>query len=252
MPARPDSPQVLVYDEDDDLRDALEDFLGEYGYRVLTARAGREAASLLERHDVHAVLVGIRVHLPEVWKEVADLREAAQPAPVGMLTGWRLPPEDAAASRASFILEKPFDGQDLLARLSEWIPSSAPKEVTRLVNAYFEALGNRRWDSLAELCTQDVRYHLPGNDPRFSRTVNGRAAFRDFSEETFRDFKEARFEVRALLPLPNGAVARYQGSWAAPTGERQELPGSVVFRVREGRISEIGIRLEYEKLGRVS
>ena len=126
---------------------------------------------------------------------------------------------------------------------------SAPQR--RVLEQYFVALEQSEWAGLGALCTDDVEYHLPGDDPMLSRTVSGRGAFVAFAEETFRVFREPRFELQELISLPTGALARYQASWDAG-GQRASAPGAVVFELRGEAIARIGIRVDVQAIGRVA
>ncbi|MER2115411.1 MAG: response regulator, partial [Solibacillus isronensis] len=46
---------VLVTDDDQDIRDGIEIYLKNEGYRVLKAADGLEAIELLEQNEVHCI-----------------------------------------------------------------------------------------------------------------------------------------------------------------------------------------------------
>jgi CheY-like chemotaxis protein len=52
-------PRVLVVDDDDNVRDVLEDFLAVLGYASLAAATGVEALAVLQRQSPDAVLLDI-------------------------------------------------------------------------------------------------------------------------------------------------------------------------------------------------
>lgn len=116
------------------------------------------------------------------------------------------------------------------------------------MRSYFRALETGDWERLAELCAEDVCYHLPGEDPRFARAVRWRSVFLRFAQDTFAQFPQPRFEVGPLIRSAGGVVARYQGSWRQPGGERATLDGMVRFQLREGRIQQIGVRIDLKAL----
>lgn len=141
----------------------------------------------------------------------------------------------------AFLLRKPFDAESLFAAVGQHtLGASLNADYADIIRAYFKALTESDWDRLASLCTEDVQYHLPGDDPQFSRTIRGR--------QQFRDFPGAVFSIESLIPLPNAVVARYRGAWMAKPDERVEVPGSVIFHFREDAISQIGVRLEVKQL----
>ena len=82
--------QVLVAEDDDHMRDALQELLSEAGYRVITAEDGLEALDWLSRVTVDLVIVDILMPGlggPELIKR---LRESSQHAsiPIMVLSGY--------------------------------------------------------------------------------------------------------------------------------------------------------------------
>lgn len=248
------APRLLLADDDLDVREAMVDLLREEGFEVVEAASFDEATAQLERTDFQGVLSDFRMAgREEPWKALEQMVALAAPAPVGLLTAWPMKEEEARERGIAFLLTKPFDTETLFARVAEHVKTGPPDpERERRVHEYFDALSTRDWDRLASLCTEDVAYHLPGEDRRFSKTVKGRAEFREFSEATFREFPHARFEVDQVLALPGSMVARYSGDWVPAGGERQILSGSVLFHFRGELIAEIGVRLNLEQLTVVS
>jgi ketosteroid isomerase-like protein len=119
------------------------------------------------------------------------------------------------------------------------------------ITKYFRALSEGNFEGLREVCSSEVRYLLPGDVHALSTEILGLEAFVAHAREIFGRFVAAAFEVEAVLPLPGGAVARYQGSWGEG-GQRQSLPGAVVFHFDGERISQVGVRLNLSALGRVA
>ena len=244
------APRVLIAEDEFDIREGMVDLLREQGFATVEATTFDEALAELQKADFQGVLSDFRMAGSEdPWDALRRMVELAAPAPVGLLTAWPMREEEARRHGIAFLLPKPFDISTFCERVSEHVKIGAPDaEKERRIRQYFEALSEREWDRLAALCTEDVVYHLPGNDPRFSNTIVGRDRFRDFSAETFNDFPGARFEVVQVLAFPsNSMVARYSGSWVSG-GERQSLAGSVVFRFRGEAISQIGVRIPLEQL----
>ncbi len=251
-------PQILIVDDDVGYSDAVAEVLRtEGGYETAQVPGLFEAQEYLSAHDVALVLLDhslVRgLHHP--WDAVADLQALAAPAAVGLSSGWAVPEVEVLARGLAFLLAKPFDLERLLGVVATHAQLRAPSEAEQaVVVAYFAALQEKDWPALGALCTDEVRYHLPGTSKPFCTSVDGRAAFEAFSAETFRQFPEATFAVRAMHCLPSGGVvARYEASWQLPSGERAYLPGSVIFRLADAasprpRIRELGIRLQVREL----
>lgn len=248
---QPFVPRLLIADDEFDIREAMAELLRDQGFEITAAATFDEAVAALEKTHFQGVLSDFRMAgSEEPWEALKRIRELAAPAPVGLLTAWPVTEEDARAHGIAFLLPKPFDVSTFYARIAEHVRIAPPEaEKERRIREYFAALSEREWDRLAALCAEDVVYHVPGSDPRFSTRIDGRARFREFSAETFKDFPEARFKVERVGAFPNGSVvARYSGSWRSPDGKRQSLDGSILFGFRGESISEIGVRLPLEQL----
>ena len=246
-----DAHRVLLVDDDADNREVLGELLELAGFQVLSARSAQQAIDQLHQHDVQLVLTDYQLTPGgNPLSELQRLRAAAAPAPLGIVTGWRLDAGDMQRVGASFVVEKPYSGDELLGLVGSRLNGlTVAPESQELVRRYFQALSRRDWDGFVSLCTEDVVYHLPGADKQFSTTVIGRSALRGFTEKTFQSYPEARFVVTSIVGVPNGAVGRYEVTWS---GLGKPLTGAVVFQFRDGLIKEIGVRVRVKELAAAS
>ncbi|MCR4896324.1 MAG: response regulator transcription factor [Lachnospiraceae bacterium] len=109
---------VLVCDDEKDIAHAIELFLQSEGYRVLTAGNGKEALEVLDREEVHLVLLDIMMPVMDGVTTLARIREQSN-IPVIMLT--------AKSEETDIILglnlgaddyvTKPFNPVELMARV---------------------------------------------------------------------------------------------------------------------------------------
>lgn len=241
-------PRLLIIEDDEDSLEMLGMLLDTSGFEVVSAARTALARNELGRGAFDLVLADFMVGTadPAVsWGVVDDLVRLARPAPVALLTAWPIADADRAAHEVAFVLAKPCRGDELCDRLSRALelPPLAPAQEAAL-RAYFRHLERGDYDAVVAGCTEDVVYHLPSSDPRFGRTVTGRRALRDFSAQTFAQFRAPRFALHHLRPLPAGALVRYTGSWDLPSGDRAEMPGSVLFVLDGAQIAQIGVRLD--------
>ena len=116
--------QVLIAEDDDHMRDALQEMLSEAGYRVITAEDGLEALDWLSRVTVDLIIVDILMPGlggPELIKR---LRETSQLAtiPIMVLSGYA----DLARYRdlpVDSIQLKPFNLSEFLEKVQQLIES---------------------------------------------------------------------------------------------------------------------------------
>ncbi len=244
-------PRVLVIDDDPDIRDALRLLLEDAGYAVAVAASRADAFAQIDTAAFQCILTDAFTRTPAgALDSIRPLVERAQPTPVGLLTGWRLPQEDIERVGVAFVATKPFDLDHLLASVAAAIATPLTPEQQRqaaVVHAYFAALTARDWDALIALCTDGVTYVLPG-ESLFSATVTGKAAFRAYTEETYRHFPAARFREITVYAAPAALAVRFQGTWRASDGSEPQLTGAVQFQFAGERIHQIGVQLNDERL----
>lgn len=245
-------PRVLVIDDDPDLLSATAELVGSEGFLVHAAPTLTEGIAALIREDFAVVLAdAIAPTAQDTWHGVRLVLAAAHRTPVGLISGHRIAHEDAQKLGVAFHLQKPYEPAELFAALGAHATTAEPTAAERAaIAAYFDALTRKDWTALGEVCAEDVRYHLPGEDPTYSRTVMGREAFVRFSEETFSRFADARFTLEALFRLPFALVSRFKSAWTAADGAPAGIEGAVLFRLENGRIHEIGVRLDLQELAR--
>ncbi len=246
---------ILVVEDDLDMRETMQMALEEEGYQVTTAPSLQHALDLIETQTFHLILSDLFAKTPErPLDTAAPLVERAYPTGVGVVSGWRVSEEEIARSGVCFCLSKPFDLDSLLTTIAAALalPLLAEQQaLVPIVSRYFDLLTARAWDQFADLCTDDVVYILPGTGP-FAREVIGKAALRAFTEETFGQFPNARFDQVRVYSTPNGLAARYHGAWTMPDGRAEEQGGAVVFAFEGTRISRIGVRLNHERLAQLT
>lgn len=239
-------PELLLVEDDADLRAALLTLVTEEGYTAREADSLERALALVDAQVFDLILTDcLSANGRDPLAGVAALRERAAPTPVGVMTGWHLSPEEVRAAGFAFLVEKPFDLDHLMLEIAAGVHVALRPEqelAAGSVMRYFAALSARDWEGLADLCTEDVTYTLPGTGP-LAVTVAGKAAFRTYTEQTFASFPGATFDHVVILGTPNGLAARYQSHWRDSDGSEQQQAGGTVFEFVGSRIGRIGVRL---------
>lgn len=113
-----DAPHILVVDDDKRIRDLIERFLSENGYRVSTAEDAAMARAGLRGFSFDLLILDIMMPGESGLSLAQDLRSQSQ-VPILMLTA-RTEPEDRIAGLeigADDYLAKPFDPRELLLRM---------------------------------------------------------------------------------------------------------------------------------------
>ena len=109
---------VLITDDDQDIRDGIEIYLKNEGYRVLKAADGREALQLLKENEVHVIILDIMMPNMDGISATFKIREERN-VPIIMLSAKA---EDSdkihgLSVGADDYVTKPFHPMELVARV---------------------------------------------------------------------------------------------------------------------------------------
>ncbi|MBN43471.1 MAG: DNA-binding response regulator [Alphaproteobacteria bacterium] len=113
-----DSPHILVVDDDRRLRDLLQKFLMESGFRVTVADSAAQARAKLEGFQFDLLVLDVMMPGESGLELTRDLRES-NTVPILMLTAMAEPENriDGLERGADDYLTKPFEPRELVARI---------------------------------------------------------------------------------------------------------------------------------------
>ncbi|HET9529747.1 MAG TPA: sigma-54 dependent transcriptional regulator [Blastocatellia bacterium] len=129
--------QLLLAEDDADLRDALQEVLDEAGYRTIVAADGNAALEHIRRERTMIDLVISDVKMPGIKGDelLAEARERRAEAPVIIITAFGSVGQAVEMVKAGAFqyLTKPFDPAELLCAVEQALERSAPqREQARL------------------------------------------------------------------------------------------------------------------------
>ena len=106
---------ILVVDDDPEVREILAETLVEFGYSVAQAASGEEAMPILHaRPDIHMVISDVRMPGMSGLDLVAEARGLRPDLRVILMSGYFLPQPVAVR-----FLKKPFHMQELASAVSD-------------------------------------------------------------------------------------------------------------------------------------
>ncbi len=123
------SAHILIIDDDKDVRDAVERYLSQQGYRLTSAGDGRSAAKLLETQTFDLVLLDL-ILPDEDGLDIAREIRGHSSVPIIMLTG-RADEVDRIIGLemgADDYIVKPFSLRELGARIKSVLRRAAPSQ----------------------------------------------------------------------------------------------------------------------------
>ena len=121
---------VLIVEDDEDIREAVQDALERRGYRVLTAGDGREGLAVLREADPRPAVILLDLTMPVMsgWELMAEMEKDAALAAIPVVVMSAVPNlrDQPDASRWAGILTKPVGLEILLQTVASFFSRSSP------------------------------------------------------------------------------------------------------------------------------
>jgi DNA-binding NtrC family response regulator len=129
--------RTLIAEDNEDMRDLIQEVLEDAGYETLAAANGRQALAHIEKENEVIDLVITDVRMPEMTGDelLAKVRELRAEAPVIVITAFGSVEQAVEMVKAGAYqyLTKPFDNREMLRLVEEALESSAAqREQSRL------------------------------------------------------------------------------------------------------------------------
>jgi CheY-like chemotaxis protein len=122
-------PLILVVDDEEMVRLALEMVLNSEGYRTMAAGDGMEAIEMLKREDVALVITDMKMPRAGGQEVLKAAKEKNPDTRVIMITGFTAEDPSAAVSKgADDFIYKVFKRDDILRAVARFIPPPRPAE----------------------------------------------------------------------------------------------------------------------------
>ena len=129
-----DAKEVLVVDDESDIRELLQAYLSSQGHKVLTAASGEEALALFKQNGPDLIILDVKMPGMDGFEVLRKIRKSSQ-VPVIMLTA-RTASFDTVQglhSGADDYVHKPFDLAVLDARIKAVIRRSKEPKIEKIL-----------------------------------------------------------------------------------------------------------------------
>jgi PAS domain S-box-containing protein len=127
----PEPASVLVVDDEAEIRSVLADALTAAGHDVTTASSGAEGIALFRGRRFDVVLTDLGMADISGWEVARTVRlEGAPDTVLGLVTGWgaTISEEMVTGHGVDFVIGKPFDVEELIARVNRALDPRGPAE----------------------------------------------------------------------------------------------------------------------------
>jgi CheY-like chemotaxis protein len=110
---------VLVVDDQEEIRDTLQTALDDEGFIVETAANGQEALDILERWQPCVILLDLMMPVMDGWKFREEQRRVGSSVPVVLLSAAGRLDEQQRALGAAAVIAKPFDLDRVISTIEQ-------------------------------------------------------------------------------------------------------------------------------------
>ncbi|MDH4222348.1 MAG: ATP-binding protein [candidate division Zixibacteria bacterium] len=112
---------ILVIDDDKNIRDIILEMLTQEGHTVTLAINGQQGIDFYKKSEYDLVLTNLSMPEKSGWEVVKEVKSVNPSAKVALMTGWgtQLDKKMAKLKGFDFIITKPFDNNQLLFLISE-------------------------------------------------------------------------------------------------------------------------------------
>jgi CheY-like chemotaxis protein len=119
--------QVLVVDDDEDIRESLVDFFEDHGYEAVGAVHGRDALDRLSTHELQPCVIILDLMMPVMDGKEFREEQLGHPdisrIPVVVISAYKDVAENAKSLNVASTLAKPLDLSTLLRAVQKYCPT---------------------------------------------------------------------------------------------------------------------------------
>ena len=119
--------QVMIVEDDEEIRESLVDFLEEHGYQTIPAVHGRDALNKLTASNQRPCLIVLDLMMPVMDGSTFRGQQLQDPnlssIPVLVISAYK-DVDDRAKALSTMHLKKPLDLRELLRKVQECCPPS--------------------------------------------------------------------------------------------------------------------------------
>ncbi|MBQ2848211.1 MAG: response regulator transcription factor [Clostridia bacterium] len=114
---------ILICDDEADIRSALKIYLSGNDYNILEAENGKQALEIIEKEDIHLLLMDIMMPVMDGIRALAKLRDSGNNIPVILLTAKSQDTDKILGLNAGAddYITKPFNPVEVTARVKSQI-----------------------------------------------------------------------------------------------------------------------------------
>jgi len=153
--------QILVVDDEENIRDLLAETLRLVGFSTVTARGGVDAIQLVRNQDFDLILLDVNMPIMDGFETLRKIRAIKRDIPIIMITARADKPDVVTGLRegADDYITKPFNMEEVVMRINAVLRRTTQVDDSRLLEC-----GPIKMD------TEKYEVHLNGTLTELSKT----------------------------------------------------------------------------------
>lgn len=135
LPEKGGKARILVIEDEQEVRELLDDILTDRGHKVETASHGSKGLELFRQSRFDLVLTDLGMPGMSGWQVAEEIKKKNNHTPVALITGWevQLNQSELKKSGVDFVVNKPFQVDQVLRLVQEGLDSKRiPQKVTKI------------------------------------------------------------------------------------------------------------------------
>lgn len=118
---------ILIIEDEEEVRSALFDILTSYGHKVSAASQGSEGIELFKNNDFDMVFTDLGMPGISGWQVAQEIKKINPRVPVAVITGWQIQMEESMIRKhgVDVIVNKPFKIEQVLKLVQEGLENRA-------------------------------------------------------------------------------------------------------------------------------
>ena len=115
---------ILICDDEKDIVSALSIYLSTENYNIFTAYTGQQALDIVAKHDIHLILMDIKMPNLDGLEATKIIRELSPTVPIIAQSAYAYQQDQIAAMDAgcSDFIAKPISQAKLKDMINKWLP----------------------------------------------------------------------------------------------------------------------------------
>lgn len=130
IPSKIRKASILIIEDEEDVRELLNDILSPYGHKITTASHGKEGVEIFQKNHFDIVFTDLGMPHMSGWEVAKAIKEIDPDSAVILVSGWSVQVNDAKVENygVDLIINKPFGMHQIVQSVQQAMETKGKKE----------------------------------------------------------------------------------------------------------------------------